>query len=95
MNEFNTALNVTMFPVSVFASDFTDMSNDWSTPAVCYRKSIINGDHNKILPKNNHTRPQMATILNRAFGSTQEADISNYTDVSADAWNYSDMKFVC
>ncbi len=79
--------------VSAFASDFTDMPNDWSTPALesAIENGLLNGDNDKILPKNNLTRAEMATILNRAFGSTQKADLSDYTDVPEHAWYYADM----
>ena len=33
----------------------------------------------------------MATVVNRAFGATEKASISSYTDVAANAWYYDDM----
>ena len=33
----------------------------------------------------------MATVLNRAFGVKEKADLSNYTDVPTNAWYHEDM----
>ena len=88
-----------MLPVSVFAdtaafaSEFSDMPNDWSTTALenAVNNGLLNGYNGKIMPKDNLTRAQMATIVNRAFGTTEKASLSSYTDVAASAWYYDDM----
>jgi hypothetical protein len=69
------------------------MPNDWSTTALqsAVDNELIKGSGNKILPKDNLTRAQMATILVRALGATETADISAFTDVGKDKWYYSAM----
>lgn len=78
---------------TVTAFAFDDMPNDWSTTALqsAVDNELIKGSGNKILPKDNLTRAQMATILVRALGATETADISAFTDVSKDKWYYSAM----
>jgi hypothetical protein len=48
---------------------FSDMPNDWSTKALenAVRNGLLNGADGKIMPKENLTRAQMATIINRGF----------------------------
>ncbi|MBQ7898207.1 MAG: S-layer homology domain-containing protein [Clostridia bacterium] len=79
--------------VSVTALAFDDMPNDWSTAALqsAVDNGLLQGTDNKLLPKNNLTRAQMATILVRALGATESADISSFTDVPKNAWYYNNM----
>jgi hypothetical protein len=82
-----------MLPTVAVASGFTDMPNDWSKTALenAVNNGLLKGDNGKIMPKDNLTRAQMATIVNRAFGTTEKVSLSNYTDVAANAWYYDDM----
>ena len=73
------ALLISLMPVSAFAanealvsSQFPDMPNDWSTPALesAIYNGLLNGIDGKIAPGENLTRAQMATIVVRAFGAT-------------------------
>ncbi len=84
-------LLLTVGTVTAFA--FDDMPNDWSTTALqsAVDNELIKGSDNKILPKDNLTRAQMATILVRALGATETADISSFTDVPKNKWYYSAM----
>ena len=72
---------------------FPDIPNDWSTDALikAVQNGLLNGSDGKILPGDNLTRAQLATIMVRAFGATEAADVSSFTDLSSDAWYYNDM----
>ncbi len=85
------AVCLSVSAITVFA--FEDMPNDWSTTALQHAvaNGLLNGTDNKLLPKDNLTRAQMATILVRALGAKEEGDISSFTDVKKSAWYYSAM----
>ena len=87
------AMIISMMPASVFASEFSDMPNNWSTEALekAASNGLLNGSNGRIMPNENLSRAQMATIVNRAFGSTEKASLRDFTDVSSDAWYYDDM----
>ena len=72
---------------------FNDMPDDWSTEAL--EKAILNGllkgDDDLIRPNDSITRAEVATIMNRAFGSKAKADISTYYDVGTKDWFYDEM----
>src|SRR6056297_2415337 len=72
---------------------FSDMPDDWSTQALenAVSNGLLNGADGKIMPKENLTRAQMATIINRAFGAQVKGDISNFNDVPNKAWFFSEM----
>ncbi len=82
-----------IFSVSVFAAEFKDMPNDWSTPALeaAVKNGLLTGSNGYIKASDNMTRAEMATIMVRACGATEEADISSYKDVKKDDWFYSSM----
>ncbi len=73
---------------------FTDMPDDWSTEALerAVSNGLINGYNNRIMPKNNLTRAEMGTIINRAFGAKKMGSLAGYRDVPVDAWYYTEMK---
>ena len=83
------ALAITVINVCAF----DDMPNDWSTAALqsAVDNGLLMGSNNKLLPKDNLTRAQMATIIVRALGATETADISHFSDVPKDKWYYSAM----
>ena len=87
------AMIISMFPINAFASEFFDMPNDWSTGALenAAANGLLKGDNGKIMPNDNLTRAQMATIVNRAFGTTEKSSIDDFTDVKSDAWYYDEM----
>lgn len=89
------AMVITMLPVDAFAetTTFSDMPNDWSTNALenAVKNGLLNGSNGKIMPKENLTRAQMATVINRAFGAENIASISKFTDVKASDWFFAEM----
>ena len=69
-------------------ADFTDMPEGEIGDALqrAVENKLITGiDENTIAPDAPITRAQMATIITRAFGATEKADVS-FPDVAKDAW---------
>jgi hypothetical protein len=87
------AMIISMFPFNAFATEFSDMPDDWSTKALenAVVNGLLKGDDGKIMPKENLTRAQMATIVNRAFGTREKTSIDKFTDVKKDAWYFDEM----
>lgn len=79
--------------MSVSAAGFPDMPDDWSTEALtaAVENGLISGSDGYILPNDNLTRAEMATVMVRAFGGTEKADISGFTDVPEHEWYYDNM----
>jgi hypothetical protein len=69
------------------------MPKNWSAAPLenAVKNGLLSGYENKIMPNDNLTRAQMAAIISRAFGTTQEASLDRFTDVSKKAWYYQDM----
>jgi hypothetical protein len=67
---------------------FSDMPDNWATEALesAVSNGLLEGDDGKIMPDSPLTRAQMATVMVRAFGATEEGDISAYTDVKSTDW---------
>ena len=84
---------VLSFGMSAMAATFSDMPDDWSTPGLtaAVENGLLNGADGKIMPYDNMTRAQMATIMVRVLGAKVSTDISKYTDVSRDDWFYEYM----
>ena len=79
---------------AVSPSDFSDFPTGWSKEAVtaAVENGLLQGrSQDKIEPQGKLTRAEMATIINRAFGATVEADISAYGDVTPDKWYYHEI----
>lgn len=93
MKKLIVSLLVVLFLSAIPAFAFDDMPNDWSTKALqsAVDNGLLQGTNNKLLPKDKLTRAQMATILVRALGATEGADISSFTDVPKKAWYYDNM----
>lgn len=75
---------------SAFAA-FTDMPEGEDGAAI--QRAVDNGlltgfEDSTVRPNATITRAQMATIIVRAFGATDNADISSYTDVTPSNWYY-------
>lgn len=75
---------------NAFAS-FSDMPD--GEDGIAIQKAIDNGlltgfEDSTVRPNATITRAQMATIIVRAFGATENADISEYTDVTSANWYY-------
>ncbi len=82
---------VMIMVLGVTATAFDDMPNNWATPALesAVENGLLTGDGNLLKPDDYITRAQMATVMVRAFGAVQEKDLSEFTDVSKNAWYYS------
>ena len=79
---------------AVFA-DFTDMPDD-AYAKTTLEKAVENGlltgyENGEIRPYDKITRAQMATILVRAFGATNTADITKFPDMNPSQWYYDAM----
>ncbi len=72
---------------------FSDMPDNWAREALerAVANGLLVGDGGRIMPDSPLTRAQMATIITRAFGATEEEDISEYTDVKSTDWFASSM----
>ena len=72
---------------------FSDMPEDWSTEALqnAIGNGLLTGFDGKVMPKDNLTRAQMATIINRAFGATEKASLEGFADVNSGDWFYDEM----
>ncbi len=90
----SAALLVGVSPFAVMAS-YSDMpaSDHWSYQALSTASELglLQGSNGKILPNDNLTRAQMATILVRAFGATEQAADFNFLDVKPTDWFYANM----
>lgn len=75
--------------------DFSDMpqQNHWARKALeaAVENGLLKGSVGRLNPQNNLTRAEMAAIINRAFGATAQADISSFSDVSVNSWQYAEM----
>lgn len=73
---------------------FEDMPQDWSTNALenAIRNGLLKGSKGRILPNDNLTRAEMATIINRSFRAYEEASIEEFKDVPVEVWYYDEMK---
>lgn len=90
----STAIAVSMTTAVFAAETFTDMPNDWRTTAIenAVKNGLISGmGDGTVAPDANITRAQMAAIIVRALGATQEADISGFVDVSSNKWYYKEL----
>ena len=82
---------------NVFAADFLDMPDNWTTQALenAVKNGLLYGEETengmRVNPDDNITRAQMAAIIVRAFGATETSDISRYADVDQDAWYYTEL----
>lgn len=88
-----TMLICMMAPVIAAESDYSDIPTNWAKAPIinAIENGLLVGYNGKVLPNNPLTRAEMVTIINRAFGSTVKADISNFTDVPASAWYKDDI----
>lgn len=87
-----------MIPTAVFgadeaaitdnASQFSDMPDNWSTNALqnAVTNGLLGGADGKIMPNQNLTRAQMATVISRAFGAVDKGDLSGFADVKSTDW---------
>jgi len=85
-------MSLTQFASAVSFSDMPAESH-WAYQALtsAASKGLLTGSDGKIMPFDYLTRAQMATILVRAYQKTEQADITEYTDVSPASWYYANM----
>ena len=78
---------------TAFAASFSDIEGHWAAEAIenAANNSLITGSEGKFNPNNNMTRAEMATIMVRACGATEDADISEFSDVTPADWFYSSV----
>lgn len=71
-------------------SDFSDLPADWSRGAVerAIENGLLSGANGKINLTAQLTRAELAAIVVRAFGTSQTADLSGFSDVSQSEWYY-------
>lgn len=76
-----------------FAADFSDVEGHWAINSInnAAENGLITGSEGRFYPDDNMTRAEMATIVVRAFGATEDADISAFTDVLPTDWFYASM----
>ena len=72
---------------------FPDLPDNWSTDALikAVQNGLLNGSGGYIEPNKQLTRAQLAAIMVRAFGASEEADVSEFTDLRESEWYYKDM----
>lgn len=94
----SVAIVFTMIPMTAMAEvaevpTIKDMPEDWSTEALenAINNGLLQGSDGKILPNDNLTRAEMATIINRSFKSYEKTSLEGFNDVSEDAWYFDEM----
>ena len=81
------------------AADFPDFeATAWYAQAVsaAVDNGLLEGtDLGLLLPEGNLSRAEMAAMVDRAFGTYVEGDISRFTDVPKDAWYRDEIAMAC
>lgn len=87
------AIVISMIPTVSFGTTFSDIPNDWSKEALesAVSNGLLTGYNGELMPKDNLTRAQMATIINRSFGATGKSSLAGFSDVESSAWYFEDM----
>lgn len=75
------------------AAQFSDFPTDWSAAPLTRAVSdgLLSGTNGQIRPTGKLTRAEMAAIINRAFGASEQAKLDGYSDVNQQAWYYADL----
>lgn len=84
----------TVVSCSVFGSfvDMPENETDRNALLRAVENGLLNGvSENEIAPYASITRSQMGAILVRAMGASKESDISDFKDVSSNAWYYKEL----
>ena len=93
---FATVASAASVDSGLKASDFSDFNaNAWYAEAVfaAVENGLLIGKSARILdPNGNLTRAEMAAVINRSFGTYKTTEISQYKDVSKNAWYYKDVQ---
>lgn len=90
---FSIVMIISIFPGMVFATEFSDIPNNWSRTVLqnAVSNGLLHGNNEKIRPDDDLKRSEMATIVNRAFAANDEAILDQYSDVAKEAWYYDEM----
>lgn len=90
---FSMVIIISIFPVTVFATEFSDIPNNWSREVLknAVSNGLLYGKNEQIRPDDDLTRSELATIVNRAFNADEEALINQFSDVPEGAWYYDEM----
>lgn len=73
---------------------FSDISGHWAESALnnAVANGLLQGTNDGLMhPNDKLTRAQLAAIVVRAFAATEEADLSAFADVDANAWYYKEL----
>ena len=86
-------LPMNVFAGTVKASDFKDMPSDWSAEHLikAVDNGLLTGSDGNINASGALTAAELATIVNRAFGTKETASLDEFTDVAPTAWYREDM----
>lgn len=82
--------------IAAFAAEYKDMpsSGSWAYKPLnaAVDNNLLKGDdNNQLNPEANLSRAELATIINRAFGANQAANMGSFSDVPKDAWYYGEI----
>lgn len=87
------AMVFSLLPTAAFAAGspgFADMPAEghWSYQALAAAvdNGLLTGSDGRLMPQDNLTRAQMATIVSRAFGASEQASLAGFSDVPGSAW---------
>ncbi len=89
-------LSLLLAPASAakVSSEGYEFPDDWSREALVFavENGIFAGDeHHRLNPEKNITRAEMAAVLVRLLGATEQGNLSAYTDVHTDDWFYREL----
>ena len=75
------------------AVSFQDLQGNWAEEAAlyCAEKGLMQGYNGNFRPADHLSRAEMAAVIVRSLGLTEETDLTAYSDIDASSWYYSDM----
>ena len=82
-------LILTFIPVSAMAVEFDDTQDHWAEEAIDRWSDVgvVTGvGNNEFDPEGDLSRAQAASVFSKLLNLTDEADLSSFTDITADAW---------
>ena len=81
-------LSMMITTATASTNGYSDIPTDWRKGPIEYAiaNGLLVGNEGKVDPDGYVTRAMMATIITKAFGATEFADISSFTDVPTTAW---------
>lgn len=85
------ALTASIMQGNVWAVSFPDLAGHWAETELQHavETGLLSGmTDGSLQPEGKLTRAQMAVMLSNAFGAQKTSNLSQYTDVSSQAWYY-------